>query len=68
DSWAGLMAGLEDKPSTAAKDEADQYFEKGCPGVRFGAVDLAPAARVASAPTAATDAIVSRLATSGPRI
>jgi hypothetical protein len=37
DSWSGVMAGVEDKPSTAAKDEADQYFEKGCPGVRFGA-------------------------------
>jgi hypothetical protein len=47
DSWSGLIAGVEDKPSKAAKDEADQFFENGCPGVRFGAVNPAQRTRVA---------------------
>lgn len=53
DSWSGVMAGLEDRPSKAAKDEADKYAENGCPGVRFGAVNPAQSTRfsgVASAP------------------
>ena len=40
----------QDKASKAARDEADQYWEKGCPGVRFGAVNPAPRARVAGHP------------------
>ena len=48
DAWFGMLAGVKYKPSKAAKDEAEQYWEKGCPGVRFGAVSPAQHTRVTS--------------------